>query len=219
MSKTACVFGSTGMIGTYLLELLGSDNNYERIIVFNRKEQVKKHPKVIEIVDDYSKLTAYTDNLKADEYYCCLGTTIKKAKTKPAFKYVDCQLPIEIGKLAKTNNVKNYKIISSVGASSKSNNFYLRTKGEMEESVSKLEIENLFIFRPSMLLGNRKESRVMESISKPIFVALGALLFGSLKKYKAIHGQVVAKAMIKSTLTFSGLQIFESDKIQSIANS
>jgi uncharacterized protein YbjT (DUF2867 family) len=217
MEKTACIYGSTGLVGSYLLELLCLDNSYKQVIVFNRTMQAIQHPKVIEIVDDYSGLATHADQLKADEYFCCLGTTIKKAKTKPAFEYVDYHLPIEIGNLAKTNKVKYYLVVSSIGANSKSSNFYLRTKGGMEEALSKLDIENLIIFRPSMLLGKRKESRIMESVSKPIFVALGVLLIGSLKKYRAIHGKIVAKAMIKSTGKLSGLQFIESDKIKDLA--
>jgi len=219
MGKTACVFGSTGLIGTYLLEILCADTNYEKVIVFNRTSQASINHKVIQIVDDFSSLASHADDLKADEYFCCLGTTIKKAKTKPAFEYVDYHLPIEIGNLAVSNKVKYYMVVSSIGASSESNNFYLRTKGGMEEALSKLELKNLFIFRPSMLLGKRKETRIMESLSKPIFTVLGVLLFGPLKKYKAIHAKMVAKAMIKIVTYGSENQIIESDKITVIANS
>jgi uncharacterized protein YbjT (DUF2867 family) len=218
MDKTACIFGSTGLIGSYLLELLSSDSNYSKIIVFNRKKQDISDPKIIEVIGDYSKLSMHTAFLVADEYYCCLGTTMKKAKTKPAFEYVDYHLPIEIGNLAKSIGVKFFMVVSSVGANPLSGNFYLRTKGGMEEALSKIGIDNLFIFRPSMLLGKRKEFRFMEFISKPLTIAFGLLFFGPLKKYKAIHGRSVAKAMIKSTNILTGFQVIESDKITDLSN-
>jgi uncharacterized protein YbjT (DUF2867 family) len=217
MNKVACIFGSTGLIGSLLLEQLLADERYQKIIVFNRNKQVNVHPKLVQIVDDYTNLIDNAEQLKADEYYCCLGTTMRKAKTRPAFEYVDYHLPLEIGNLALVNQVKTYIIVSSIGASPKSKNFYLRTKGGMEEAIIRLGIDNLFIFRPSMLLGNRKERRIMELISKPFMVLFGLLLFGPLKKYKAIHAGIVASAMIASTDKLSGNQIIESDKIKIMA--
>jgi uncharacterized protein YbjT (DUF2867 family) len=214
MDKVACIFGSTGLIGSYLLNTLKTDGNYKKIIVFNRKKQAAEHPKVEEIVGEYSDLFTFGEQLIADEYYCCLGTTMKKAKTKSAFEYVDYQLPLEIGKIALINKVNYFLIVSSIGASSKSANFYLRTKGKMEEDICKLGIQNVLIFRPSMLLGNRNESRIAESIAKPFSIALGIFLFGPLKKYKAIHGQTVAKAMINSVKSLNGTNFIESDKIK-----
>ena len=160
MGKIACIFGSTGLIGSYLLELLTSDERYAKIIVFNRTQVSLSNPKIVQIVSEYSDLEKHKLQLMADEYYCCLGTTMKKAKTKPAFEYVDYQLPVEIGKLALHNNVSSYLVVSSIGASAKSGNFYLSTKGKMEESIKVLGLKNLFIFRPSMLLGKRNETRI-----------------------------------------------------------
>jgi uncharacterized protein YbjT (DUF2867 family) len=217
MNKTACIFGSTGLIGSYLLELLLNDEKYTRIIVFNRKQQLMEHPKLIQIADDYTNLHEHDLELNADEYFCCLGTTINIAKTKPAFEYVDYHLPLEIGNLALTNKVKYYLVVSSIGASAKSKNFYLRTKGGMENALSKLGLDNLFIFRPSMLLGNRKEKRIGESVSKVFMLIFGIIMIGPLKKYKAIRAKNVAEAMIKSVEKYSGIQFIESDKIKVIA--
>jgi uncharacterized protein YbjT (DUF2867 family) len=217
MNKVACIFGSTGLIGSLLLEQLLADERYQKIIVFNRNKQVTEHPKLVQIVDDYSNLIENAGQLKADEYYCCLGTTMRKAKTRPAFEYVDYHLPLEIGSIALLNQVKIYLVVSSIGAKPKSNNFYLKTKGGMEEALIRLGIDNLFIFRPSMLLGNRKETRIMELISKLFMILFGILLFGPLKKYKAIHTELVARAMINSTEKLTGTQIIESDKIKMIS--
>ena len=217
MGKTACIFGSTGLVGSCLVSQLIDDSQYEKIIVFNRKKQGNNNPKIVEIVDDYSNLAQNAALLKADEYYCCLGTTIGKAKSKPAFEYVDYNLPIEIGNLAQTNDIKYYLVVSSIGASPKSGNFYLRTKGGMEEALTKLNINNLFIFRPSLILGKRNETRVLESISKVMMIALGFLFVGPIKKYRAIHAKTIAKAMINTIEKLSGKHILESDQIQEMS--
>jgi uncharacterized protein YbjT (DUF2867 family) len=218
MKKTACIFGSTGLVGSYLLEQLIHDDTYQKIIVFNRRKTSIQNPKIEQIIDDYQNIANYSGHLVADDFFCCLGTTMKKAKTKPAFEYVDYHLPLEIGNIALANKVKNYLIVSSVGASSQSSNFYLRTKGGMEEAIFKLEIGNIFIFRPSMLLGNRNESRLLESATKPLACLLGLFMFGRFSKYKPIHGRIVAKAMVKSTDSLSGRQIIEFSQMIGIAN-
>jgi uncharacterized protein YbjT (DUF2867 family) len=217
MGKIACIYGSTGLIGSYLLDVLVSDERYSKIIVFNRSQISLSNPKIEQIVSDYTDLERHRPQLMADEYYCCLGTTMAKAKTKPAFEYVDYQLPIEIGKIALHHNVRAYLVVSSIGASAKSGNFYLCTKGKMEEAISTIGLESLFIFRPSMLLGKRNETRIMESVSKPVFYLLGFLLWGPFKKYRAIHGKTVAKAMVNCANNHSGYQTFESDKIEKLA--
>ena len=217
MEKIACIFGSTGLIGSYLLELLIADKRYKKIIVFNRKQTLLQNDKIVQLVGDYKTLEEHKDQLIADDYFCCLGTTMAKAKTRQAFEYVDYTLPIEIGKIAIQNKVTNYAVVSSIGASAKSGNFYLSTKGKMEEAIKSSGFENLFIFRPSMLLGKRNETRLVESISKPVFSIIGFILWGPLKKYRAIHGKVVAKAMINCVQENKGNLTIESDKIQKMA--
>jgi uncharacterized protein YbjT (DUF2867 family) len=217
MEKTACIFGSTGLTGTYLIEVLLEDKRYSKIILFNRTKQSIEHPKIEQIVAPYDQLQNLKDQLKADEYYCCLGTTMDKAKTRQAFEYVDYHLPLEIAKLARENGIKTFSLVSSIGASSKSKNFYLRTKGKTEDALSGLGLNNLLIFRPSMLLGKRKETRLMETIAKPFSIGLGILLWGPLKKYRAIHGKTVAKGMVYASNQLTGNAIIESDSIINLA--
>jgi len=217
MGKTACIFGSTGLIGSHLILRLLDDPKYEKILVFNRTLQTYNQQKIEQIVGDYNLLSTYANQLKANEYYCCLGTTIKIAKTKSAFEYVDLQLPISIGKLAVENKVSKLLVVSSVGASSKSKNFYLNVKGRMEFELRNLGIETLYIFRPSMLLGKREQTRTGESIGKIVMKVLGFLLVGKLKKYRAITAKAVASAMVNvANGNFSNL-VFESDAIQRLS--
>jgi len=192
------------------------DKRYGKIILFNRSFQKIEHPNIEQIVADFSALNQMATQLLADEYFCCLGTTIKKARTKKAFEYVDYQLPLNIAKLAKENKVPKLLIVSSIGASAKSSTFYLKVKGQMEEEIGKIGIESLSFFRPSMLLGARKESRMGEAIGKVVMKMFGFLLFGKLKKYRAIEAEIVAKAMVVVANGSFSKSIFESDEIQEI---
>ncbi len=216
MSKTACIFGSTGLIGTYLKEQFLNDERYSKVIVFVRSELMLTHSKLVEIVGNYEQLDTYSEQLRADEYFCCLGTTMKKAKTKEAFEYVDYLLPLKIANLAKKNNVKKYCVVSSIGASSKSNNFYLRTKGRMEEAILSVGLEYSHFFRPSLLLGERNEKRFGESMAKVFSKLFGFFMMGGLKKYRAIHGKTVAKAMIIVANRDTRQNVFISDEIQEL---
>jgi uncharacterized protein YbjT (DUF2867 family) len=216
MAKTACIFGSTGLTGSHLLKILINDERYEKIILFNRTVQSINHSKIEQIVADYNSIDQYTNQLKADEYYCCLGTTIKKAKTKQAFEYVDLQLPVIIGKFAIQNKVSGLFVVSSIGASAKSSNFYLNVKGRMEEELQKSGIGKLFIFRPSMLIGERNESRFGETVGKIVMKFIGFLFLGKLKKYRAIKAEIVANAMVVVANGGYNSSIFESDEIQKL---
>jgi len=216
MAKSACIFGSTGLIGSYLLEQLLNNDRYSEVIVFNRNEKKLEHPKLIQVVADYDQLGEKAQNLIADEYYCCLGTTMKKAKTKKAFEYVDYQLPVDIAQLANKNDVDKFCLVSSIGASVNSNNFYLKTKGRMEADINAIGIKYLHFFRPSLLLGERNEKRLGESISKALMKLVGFLMIGGLKKYKAIHGKTVAKAMIEVANSRGTQKVFISDEIEAL---
>src|SRR4030095_5365201 len=133
-----------------------------------------------------------------------------------AFRKVDYDLPVMIGTAAKKNGVSTMLVISSLGADATSSNFYLRTKGEMEQSIRSLGIPHLHIFRPSMLLGQRKESRPAESAGKFLMSTLSFLFIGGLKKYKAIHAHTVAKAMIRVANDNIPGDTFESLEIATI---
>lgn len=216
IKKHAVIFGASGLIGSLLLQELIRDNRYEKITIFLRKTMSTRHLKVKEIIIDMHNSKQIGELLGGDEIFCCLGTTIKKAGTQEAFRKVDFELPVMIGELAKLKNIENLMVVSSLGADAKSGNFYLKTKGEMENALLKMKFKNLKIFRPSMLLGSRSESRPMETIGKALMKSLGFLFVGGLKKYKAIEAKTVAQAMILAANSPSNQQFFESDQIESM---
>lgn len=211
--KNAVIFGASGLIGSYLLHALILDERYSHITIFVRKRLPVKHLKIKEIIIDLTDENKIKELLQGDEIYCCLGSTIKKAGSEEAFRKVDFDLPVMLGNLAVEKNINSFLVVSSLGADPKSSNFYLKTKGEMEQALMNLNLKNLKIFRPSMLLGPRSESRPMESIGKVVMKSLGFLFVGGLKKYKAIEASTVAEAMIFAANSTDTKVIYESDDI------
>lgn len=219
MNKTAVVFGATGLVGRELTRELLLDSEYESIVIVTRKELPELNPKLEQIIlPDFSGLLQLQDKLAAETYFCCIGTTIKIAGTQDAFKKVDYGIPVSIAQLAQDLNVANLVIISSIGADSGSPNFYLRTKGEMENEVKRIYSGNLKIVRPSLLMGKRAEYRFTEKFAVVFMKSLGWMFIGPLKKYCGINAADVAKAMIRISFLPSGKAVYESDELQDLCS-
>lgn len=139
----------------------------------------------------------------------------KKAKTKEAFRKVDYQYPIEAAKLAKKFGVQNYLIITAMGASSKSLFFYSQVKGELEEALRKLELTSVHIFRPSLLVGERKEHRLGEKIAEKVSVLFNPIMVGPLRPYRSIQAKRIAEAMATIALSSkTGFHVYHSHEIE-----
>ena len=214
INKTAVVFGSTGLVGRELVNELLSRNDYTKVKAVARRNVPVSNPKLDIIrLEDYAGLTDIKDKLIADAYFCCIGTTIKIAGTRDKFRQVDLEIPEQIARLAELLSVHDLVIISSVGASYISSNFYLKTKGEMERSVRELYSGNLRIIRPSLLMGRREEVRFGEKAAIVFMEIFGWLFAGPLKKYRGIKARDVAKAMIKTTDFPPEKTIFDSGEL------
>jgi len=195
--KTAIIIGASGLTGKALLYQLLQNDHYNKVIIFVRKELAISHAKLTQHCVDFDSLHQYREWIKGDVIFCCMGTTIKTAGSQEAFKKVDYTYPTEFAKLAKENNVPIFCLQSSLGADDHSSNFYLKTKGETEKAIRDLNFTSFVTFRPSMLLGNRSEFRLGEKIGKVLMQALSFAFIGKLKRYKAIHVNQVASAMIQ----------------------
>jgi uncharacterized protein YbjT (DUF2867 family) len=217
--RTGIVFGSTGLIGNLLLEELINSEEYEEIRIFVRQTTGVSEAKVKEFEVDFSKPETFSKLIVGDDLFICLGTTIKKAGSIKRMEEIDRDLPVMIASAASANNVLRIAVVSSIGASTTSSNYYLRIKGEMEQEILKLKFENISIVRPSMLLGERKEKRAGEIAGKVVMTVVNPLLMGKMKKYRGIHGRDVARAMIMLLKKESDKEIYESDKLQLIADS
>ena len=206
--KKALVFGGTGLVGNQLIHLLLADESYQ-VTALVRKPMTVQNNRLTQVVFDFD----HPDNsvVVADEIYCCLGTTIKVAGSKAAFYKVDYEYVLSIATIAFTNGAKKFALVSSMGANKNSGIFYSKTKGAIEEAVTAIGYESLFIFRPSMLLGQRTEFRVGEKIGKFIMTIFS---FAIPKKYKGIEAKQVAKGMMAMmNSNKKGVLILESDRI------
>lgn len=215
-NKTAIILGATGLTGNILLHKLLADDRYRQIKIFTRRPLRFENPKVYEILCDLLDVDSYKDNFYGDEVFCCIGTTTKKTPDKELYKKIDLGIPVSSAKLCKQNEIDTFIVISSMGANANSSIFYSRTKGEMEDAVLEQKIENTFILRPSMIGGNRNESRRGEKIASLLMKTLNPLFIGSLRKYRIIDAEIIANAMIALANNKNDDQIILSDHIQEL---
>lgn len=212
MNKTAIVIGATGLVGSEVLNLLLEDERYQKVKVFHRRSTGITNPKLEEHIIDFEQINEWKHLLTGDELYSALGTTIKKAGSQEAQYTVDFTYQNETAKAAAENGVKKYSLVSSAGANYQSRMFYSRLKGELDDAVKELPFEVTTILRPSILAGERNESRPGESMG--MFFMKFLTKIPGLKKYRPIAGRTVAQGMINSLHKCPpGYHIFELDEI------
>ena len=206
MLKTALVLGATGLVGKALVEQLCRDRRYQTVTCLVRKPLSKDFftvnaanvAKLQPIVVDFENLEDYQGYFGCQHIYVCLGTTIKKAGNKSAFRKVDFEYVHIAAQLARAQRAISFVWISSVGANAKSNNFYLRVKGELENAIINMSgLDNACAVRPSLLLGEREEMRPAEKLASMLSPLLSPLLLGGLSKYKPVQVTDVAAQMIR----------------------
>ena len=194
-NKVALVAGASGLTGGYLLNLLLEAPEYREVIAYVRKHSGNRHPKLKEVIVDWDMLQ---EPVVADDVYCCLGTTIKKAGSQEAFRKVDYDYPLQLAQIQFQGGSQQFLLVSAIGADAKSSIFYSRVKGELENALQAIGYTSLQIFRPSFIAGPRNESRPGERIGLAIFSFLSPLFIGPLKKYAPIHAEQIARAMLRT---------------------
>jgi uncharacterized protein YbjT (DUF2867 family) len=193
MALEAIIAGATGLVGRECVtRLLG---RYDSVTALVRRPAMQAHPKLIERQIDFDRIGTIEIPSGA-HVYCALGTTIKVAGSEEAFRRVDFEYPRMLAERASAAGNARFMLVSSVGASARSSNFYLRVKGELEETVRAMLLQEVHIFRPSVLIGDRAEKRTGEAIGIRIARGLGFLMRGPLRKYHAIPAATVAAAMV-----------------------
>ncbi len=214
--KTAIILGATGLTGNLLLEKLIDDPNYTTIKVFTRRKTNNASLKIKEYVIDVFALENHKTDFTADEVFCCIGTTASKTKDKSIYKKIDFGIPTTAAKLAKENNIETFVVVSAMGANKNSRVFYNKTKGEMEEAVLNQKIKHTYILRPSLIKGDRKESRLGEIFGNLLANIINPLLIGNLKKYRSISADSIAQTMQIIVKNKPLSTILLSDEIQQI---
>lgn len=217
--RTALILGSTGLTGKALTGLISKNKSYSRIILPVRRETGRSDDRVTEIKIDYEHLDASPGLFEVDDIFCCLGTTMKKAGSKEAFRKVDYQYPLEAARLGKEKGASRFFVISALGVDPSSKIFYNRVKGAVERDLGRLSFRALHIFRPSLLTGKREEKRFGENAGIFLFKAFSFLLAGPLAKYRAIEAETVARAMaLAAESDAGGTIIHESYDMQKQVN-
>ncbi len=213
----ALIAGATGLVGSRLLELLIQSEDYNEVVALARKPipiAIGTHasPRFVNRVVDFDQLDRHASELKADDVFCCLGTTIRQAGSQEAFRKVDYEYPLSLAKVTRAQGAKQFLLVTAMGSSKGSSIFYNRVKGEVEEAIAAVGFPAYHIFRPSMLLGDRKEKRAGEAVGKVVMSALDFLLPAN---FKAIHGERVAHAMLEiAKQKQQGMHIHPSGELQ-----
>lgn len=193
--KTAILIGATGLVGKQVLEKLLAMPAYDKVIAVSRKPMTA-HPKLQNLVVDFDHLADSLKNLRADDAFCCLGTTLKQAGSKSAFHKVDYGYNLEFAHTMRQNGCGHFLLVSALGAFPKSLVFYSRVKGLLEKDITELGFPRLSIFRPSLLLGDRGENRLAETLAARFAQLVEPFLRGPLRAVQPIRGEQVAAAMV-----------------------
>jgi len=191
----AIIIGSTGLVGNLILQEILHDNDFSEVRIFVRKPTGIVNQKLKEIVTPLKDIDALSSEMKGDVLFNALGTTIKKAGSQQEQQRIDRDMPINFARIASENGVRLMLNVSSVGASM-NGGFYLRTKAEMENGTEKYFSGMVFHFRPSFLIGNRKDFRLVEKIVSVMMTVIDPILTGSSKKYRSMPAEKLAKAMV-----------------------
>lgn len=210
--KIALVAGATGLVGRQVVELLLGDSRYRQVMVIARRPLDFQHSRLITLlVKDFDGLAQH--EWHAHDVFCCLGTTMRQAGSKEAFRQVDFDYVVTLARESHRRGTANFLLVSALGANARSSVFYNRVKGEVEAEVSRVGFSRVVIVRPSLLLGNRKESRMGEDIGKVVARYLGWLIP---VRYRAIESNKVARALVYyANQTNPGVFIHESSELQS----
>ena len=217
-TRTAWVAGATGLIGSLLLSELLASNRYSQVVALLRRPTGIKHPRLAEKIVDFSKLDIQA-LAPAEDVYCALGTTIKKAGSQSKFREVDFQYTLNLARAAGSTGGRQFLLVSSVGANAHARNFYLRTKGELEDALAGERFESLHIFRPSILVGTRTERRTGERLGIVLGQMIAPLMAGTWRKYRPIQATTVTRAMVRASEQGTpGVHIHEFDSICELAN-
>lgn len=216
--RTALIAGASGLVGGFLLEQLMLAPEYDRVIALGRRPVAITHPKLVQVVTDFAGLEKVAADLRCDDAFCCLGTTIKQAGSPAAFQAVDHAAVLAFAWAAQRNGAHRFFVVTALGADAHSRVFYRRVKGETEEALAVLQFSTLGIFQPSLLLGPRVRKRWGERLGAVLLGLAEPVLLGRWRKYRAIEAAVVARAMVRCSFgrPGQGVLVFPSDEIQDL---
>ncbi len=216
--KSAIVAGASGLVGDCLVRRLLAEGRYERVVAFVRGPLTLTHRKLEQRTVDYERMGRMSAFPRVDDVYCCLGTTIRKAGSPEEFRRVDVEYVVRLAEVSARAGATQFLLVSSVGASASSSNFYLRCKGEAEDRVRALPFKAVQIFRPSFLVGHRRERRPGESLGIAAARALSFAMIGPARRYRPVKADDVARAMLAAAKEApTGVHVYEGEAIPDLA--
>ena len=204
---TALIAGASGLVGGECLRRLLASAAYSTVTIVTRRSlgDAARHPKVREIVVDFARLDSVKAELRADHVFCALGTTIRKAGSQAKFRQVDFEYPRHLAQLTRANGARHFSLVSALGASSNSGVFYSRVKGELEDALRAMGWPGLCLLRPSVIAGDRRESRPLERLSEMLL------------KFGPMASEIAAAMVATAQREPRGVTVIESREISKVA--
>jgi uncharacterized protein YbjT (DUF2867 family) len=206
----AWLAGGSGLVGGVLLQELLGDDHFTEVVSVGRRDMAFQHPRLTQVVTDFSSPSGFESLAKPDAAFGCLGTTMRKAGSREAFRKVDHDAVLAFARAARARGARVFVHVTALGADLHSRIFYNSVKGEIERDVALLGFPSVYALRPSMLDGARQESRPAEHIGLMLARGLGPLL----GKYRPTPVVDVARAMIASAKAAApGAHVIEAGEI------
>jgi len=209
----ALVAGATGLVGQALVRQLSADGAWTQVRALVRRTMPPElaGSVVVPVEVDYSHLDPPPDWARVDHVFCALGTTMRQAGSRAAFRRVDFDYPVALAKATLASGARHFLLVSSIGADSESRMFYSRTKGEVEAAITALGFRSVTIARPSLLLGERPDRRPAEQLGKVI----GLL---SPPRWRPVAATRVAQALVTAAKRDGpGIRILENRELQAFS--
>jgi uncharacterized protein YbjT (DUF2867 family) len=194
-SNTAMVVGSTGLVGRHVVEQLTAQ--HLPVIALTRRRVADFPDGVEQLLVDFDALMGGAEIPACQHLYVCLGTTIRRAGSRAAFRKVDLDYTVAVAERARASGATMLTLVSSVGANAGSANFYLRTKGEVEDALLGLGFAAVNIFRPGLLTGAREQPRMLEGIAQHLAKVVEPIFVGGLSRYRSVAADKLAAAMVE----------------------
>lgn len=215
---TALLLGATGLVGGHALRQLAADPRWSRVVTLGRRPMPTASGTHEHHVVDFDRLPQQAELLACDDLFCALGTTIKAAGSREAFRRVDLEIPFEAAQLAASEGASQMLLVSALGADPDSRIFYNRTKGDAERAVGSVGFRALQVFRPSLLTGDRDHVRWGERIAGLALAAVRPVLVGPLSPLRPTAAASVARAMVEvAAARHAGVNVYDPDAIRRAA--
>jgi uncharacterized protein YbjT (DUF2867 family) len=208
-SRSVSILGATGLVGSECVRVFAESREFERVSALVRRPlPTSIAPSRVEThIIDFDRLDAAAEHFRVSHVVCALGTTMRKAGSREQFRRVDHDYPLAAARLGLSQGAQHFLLVSALGANARSRIFYSRVKGEVEDAILALRYRCVTIVRPSLLLGERGEFRLGESIGK-LFAGMTP------RRYRPVHARQVAATLLRAAVEDRpGVRLIESREI------